>query len=163
MSNQGRVVIAALSLSAAGFVGIAMNEGYTDHAVIPVPGDVPTMGFGSTAGVKLGDTTTPPKALARAFREVVVFESGIKRCVHVPLHQYEYDVYVDFAYNVGLTRFCNSTMVKMLNASDYAGACAQFDKFTFYQGKDCRAPENKRTCGGLVTRRAEARAKCEGR
>jgi len=34
--------------------------------VIPVKGDVPTIGFGTTTGVKLGDTTTPPKALARA-------------------------------------------------------------------------------------------------
>ena len=61
-----RRTVAALTLSAAALVGIVLHEGYTDRAVIPVKGDVPTIGFGTTSGVKLGDTTTPPKALARA-------------------------------------------------------------------------------------------------
>ena len=60
-----RRTVAALTLSAAALVGIVLHEGYTDRAVIPVKGDVPTIGFGTTTGVKLGDTTTPPKALAR--------------------------------------------------------------------------------------------------
>lgn len=65
-----RKTVAALTLSAAALVGIVLHEGYTDHAVIPVKGDVPTIGFGTTTGVKLGDTTTPPKALARAPRAI---------------------------------------------------------------------------------------------
>ncbi|WP_297832981.1 hypothetical protein [Thermomonas sp.] len=56
--------MAALTLSAAALVGIVLHEGYTDRAVIPVKGDVPTIGFGTTTDVKIGDTTTPPKALA---------------------------------------------------------------------------------------------------
>ena len=43
-----RIAVAALSLSAAGFVGILLSEGYTDTAIIPTKGDVPTLGFGST-------------------------------------------------------------------------------------------------------------------
>jgi hypothetical protein len=65
-----RRTVAALTLSAAALVGIVLHEGYTDRAVIPVKGDVPTIGFGTTTGVKLGDTTTPPKALARALTDV---------------------------------------------------------------------------------------------
>lgn len=144
-----RIVIAALSLSAAGFVGIALNEGYTDKAVIPIPGDVPTLGFGTTGGVKLGDKTTPPAALARALQDVNKFEGALKKCVRVPLHQYEYDAYVDFAYNVGPTKFCGSTLVKKLNAGDYAGACAEISRWV-------KQPQ-------LAPRRARQRAKCEGR
>ena len=59
-----RRTVAALTLSAAALVGIVLHEGYTDRAVIPVKGDVPTIGFGTTSGVKIGDTITPPKALA---------------------------------------------------------------------------------------------------
>ena len=55
-----RRTVAALTLSAAALVGIVLHEGYTDHAVVPVKGDVPTIGFGTTAGVKIGDTTKPP-------------------------------------------------------------------------------------------------------
>ena len=51
-----RITVAALSLSAAAFIGLVVHEGYTDRAVIPVTGDVPTIGFGTTGGVKMGDT-----------------------------------------------------------------------------------------------------------
>jgi len=161
-SNGGRLSIAALVLSAAGFVGIALNEGYSDRAITPVPGDVPTIGFGTTEGVKPGDTTTPPKALARALQDVNKYEGAIKRCVTVPLHQYEYDSYVDLAYNVGPGAFCGSTLVKKLNAEDYPGACAEILRWRFYQGRDCSAPENKRLCGGLWTRRQQENARCKG-
>ena len=60
-SPTTRRTVAALTLSAAALVGIVLHEGYTDRAVIPVKGDVPTIGFGTTSGVKIGDTTTPPK------------------------------------------------------------------------------------------------------
>ena len=116
-----RSALAALSLSAAGLVGIALHEGYSDRAITPVKGDVPTIGFGTTAGVKPGDTTTPPKALARALQDVRKFEGALKQCVRVPLHQHEYDAFVSFAYNVGPGAFCGSTLVKLLNAQDYDG------------------------------------------
>ena len=161
-SNGGRLSIAALVLSAAGFVGIALNEGYSDRAITPVSGDVPTLGFGTTEGVKPGDTTTPPKALARALQDVSKYEGAIKRCVTVPLHQYEYDAYVDLAYNVGPGAFCGSTLVKKLNAEDYPGACTEILRWRFYQGRDCSAPENKRLCGGLWTRRQQENARCKG-
>ena len=53
---MNRIQLAALTLSAATLVGIAVHEGYRDTAYIPVPGDVPTIGFGTTGGVKMGDT-----------------------------------------------------------------------------------------------------------
>nr|WP_299146749.1 glycoside hydrolase family protein [uncultured Comamonas sp.] len=107
--------MAALTLSAAALVGIVLHEGYTDRAVIPVKGDVPTIGFGTTTGVKLGDTTTPPKALARALTDVQQFEGALKQCVTVPLAQHEYDALVSFSYNVGGRAFCQSTLVRKLS------------------------------------------------
>lgn len=144
-----RTFIGALTLSAAAFVGLALNEGYTDKAVIPIPGDVPTIGFGTTAGVKMGDHTTPPVALARALSDVNKFEGAVKKCVKVPLYQYEYDTYIDFSYNIGAEAFCDSTLVKKLNALDYAGACAEISRWI-------KQPE-------LKGRRARERAHCEGR
>ena len=125
INRNPRTVIAMLVLSAAGLVGIATNEDYTSSAVIPVPGDVPTIGFGTTEGVKMGDKITPPKALARALADVQKYEGAIKQCVKVPLYQYEYDAYTSLAYNIGVGGFCNSTLVKKLNQEDYADACAQ--------------------------------------
>ena len=157
-----RRTLAALSLSAAALVGIVLHEGYSDRAIIPVPGDVPTIGFGTTSGVKLGDTITPPQALARALVDVQQFEGAIKTCVTVPLTQNEYDAYVSFAYNVGSRAFCQSTLVKKLNLGDFKGACDELLRWRFFQGKDCALPENRRLCGGLVKRREAEYRQCLG-
>ena len=159
-SNRARTAVAALSLSAAGLVALVSHEGYTDTAVQPLPGDKWTVGFGTTGGVKPGDSTTPPKALARALRDVQVFEGALKACVTAPLSQVEYDEYLSFSYNVGSSAFCSSTMVRKLNAGDYTGACNEFSRWTMFQGRDCRIAANR--CGGLVKRRAEAQAACLG-
>ncbi len=162
MNRPSRRTVAALGLSAIGLVSLVLHEGYTDRAVIPVKEDVPTIGFGTTGGVKLGDRTTPPKALQRALQDVQQFEGALKRCVKVPLHQHEYDAYVSFSYNVGGQAFCGSTLVKKLNVGDYAGACAELLRWRFFKGKDCARPENRRLCGGLVKRREAEYRLCMG-
>lgn len=148
-----RFLLPFLSLSAAGLVGLLAFEGYSDKAMIPVPGDVPTIGFGTTEGVALGDKTTPPKALVRALSDVQKFEGALKRCVKVPLHQYEYDAYVSLTYNIGETAFCGSTLVKRLNAGDYAGACNEILRWDYFKGR----PQP-----GLTKRRQGEAAKCRG-
>ncbi|MGB3945214.1 MAG: hypothetical protein WBK76_00015, partial [Candidatus Saccharimonadales bacterium] len=67
--NTVRGGIGAMVLSAAALVGIALHEGYSDKAIVPVKGDVPTIGWGTTGGVKMGDTITPPQALMRALQD----------------------------------------------------------------------------------------------
>lgn len=147
------MAVAALSLSAAGFVGIVAHEGYRDAAYRPVPGDVPTIGFGTTEGVKMGDRTTPVAALERALRDVQKFEGAIKRCVTVPLHQHEYDAYLSLSYNIGAGAFCGSTLVRHLNAREYERACAQILRWDKFNG----AP-----LPGLTRRRQEEYRKCTG-
>lgn len=163
MSDNNRSFIAVLVLSAAGLVGIAVDEGYTQRAVPdPVKGiAVPTIGFGTTTGVRMGDSTTPPKALARALADVQQFEGALKRCVKVPLHQYEYDAYVNLAYNIGPGAFCASSLVKKLNAGDYAGACEAVLQWRFVGPVDCSAAGN-RQCPGLWARRLKTHAQCVG-
>ncbi len=165
--NRTRTTVAALGLSAAALVGLVLHEGYSVRAIIPVPGDVPTLGFGSTTRadgtpVRMGDTTTPPRALARALRDIEQFEGALRTCVTVPLAQHEYDAYVSFAYNVGGRAFCQSTLVKKLNARDYPGACQELLRWRFFQGKDCATAENAGLCGGLVKRRDAEYRQCIG-
>jgi lysozyme len=160
MANEKmRMAIAALSMSAAAFVGIAAREGYTDKAVIPTRGDVPTYGFGTTEGVRMGDRTNPVAALQRALSDVRKYEGALKKCVGVPLHQAEYDVYTDLSYNIGSAAFCSSTIVKRLNTGDYMGACDAILKFKYAGGYDCSTPGNKR-CAGVWTDRLRSHAQC---
>jgi lysozyme len=159
MAINPRIIVASLSLSAAGLVGIALREGYSDEAIIPTKGDVPTIGFGSTSGVRMGDRTTPPRALARAASELdTKYEAAVKRCVHAPLHQAEYDVYVSMAYNIGTNAFCTSTIVKRANAQDYAGACEAILMWKKFGDVDCSKPN--KVCGGLWSDRLRDHAKC---
>ena len=148
-----RTSVAVLTLSAVGFVGVLQYEGYSDRAIIPVPGDRPTIGFGTTEGVKIGDTIKPPQAAARALSDMSKYEGAIKRCVAVPLTQGEYDAYTSLTYNIGGSAFCGSTLVKLLNSGDYAGACAQISRWDI--GPQ-RVP-----LPGLTKRRASERALCE--
>lgn len=150
---MNRTQVASLALSAAALVGIVVHEGYSDRAYIPVPGDVPTIGFGTTDGVKMGDRTTPGKALQRALSDINKFEGALKQCVKVPLFQYEYDAYLSLSYNIGSRAFCTSTLVRKLNASDYAGACREILKWDRFQGKPLP---------GLTTRRQSEFKACMG-
>lgn len=150
---MNRMQLAGLTLSASALVGIALHEDYSSRAIIPVPGDKPTIGFGTTDGVKLGDSITPPKALQRALQDIQQYEGAIKRCVTVPLHQREYDAYTSLTYNIGQTAFCNSTLVRKLNAQDYEGACKEILRWDRFQGKPL---------AGLTKRRQAEFQQCVG-
>jgi lysozyme len=156
-----RIAIAALSLSAAAFVGVLTREGYTDTAIIPTKGDVPTVGFGTTEGVTMDSRTTPVEAAQRALRDVTKFEGAIKQCVEVPLSQEEYDVYVDLAYNIGPKAFCSSTIVRRLNEGKYAQACEHILDWKYVAGFDCSTPGNK-VCYGLWKDRLRVYNQCKG-
>ncbi len=157
--SKARVGIAGLSLSALAFVGILTREGYTDQTVIPTKGDVPTIGFGTTGGVKMGDKTTPVLAAKRALSDVGKFEGAIKQCVKVPLHQTEYDVYTDLTYNIGSGAFCSSSIVKNLNELKYVEACNSILLYKYAAKYDCSTPGNKR-CYGLWVDRQRSHKEC---
>lgn len=148
-----RQTVAALTLSASALVAIVLHEGYRENAYIPVAGDVPTIGFGTTKGVKLGDRTTPEQALRAAHRDLQHFEGAIKNCVTVPLYQYEYDAYTSLAYNIGATAFCGSTLVRLLNQGRYEEACKQILRWDKFQGQPLK---------GLTLRRQDEYRKCIG-
>lgn len=147
-----RVKLAALTLSASALVGIATWEGFSGNAYQDIV-NVWTIGFGSTKGVKSGDTIDPVKALQRKMDDVQKFEGAIKQCVKVPLHQHEYDAYLSLAYNIGPTAFCNSTLVRRLNDQDYAGACREILRWDKAGGKPVR---------GLTLRREAEYKQCIG-
>jgi lysozyme len=139
-----RSAVAALVLSAASLVGIATHEAYRGEAYIPVPGDVPTLGYGATAGVRLGQKTTPERALIRLLADADEHARGVKSCIAVPLYQHEFDAYVSLAFNIGVGAFCGSTLVLLLNSGDYGGACKQILRWNRAGG---------RVLNGLVKRR----------
>jgi lysozyme len=158
-----RTAIGALSLSAAALVALITHEGWTERAVIPVKGDVPTVGPGLTkrpdgSPVQMGDTIKPVEGVQRSLAHIQKDEAGVKRCVTAPLSQSEYDLMVDFAYQYGPSALCNSSIVRLANAGDYAGSCKAYERFRFVAGRDCSVRSNG--CYGVWLRSQERSATC---
>jgi lysozyme len=149
---MGRTKIAMLSASAVALVGLAVHEGYRESAYLDIVG-VPTIGYGTTEGVRLGDRTDPIKALERALSDMQKFEGAIKQCVRVPLYQHEYDAFLSLSYNIGSGAFCRSTLVRKLNAREYKYACDEILRWNKAGGKVVR---------GLVIRREKEHKQCLG-
>lgn len=150
---MSRTVVASLFLSATALVGIAVHEGYRDSAYVPVVGDVATIGFGTTDGVKAGDKITVERALLKLLVDANKFEKAVKTCAPVPMYSYEYNAYVSLTYNIGEGAFCRSTLVKKLNAYDYEGACKEILKWNMFKGQ---------SLAGLTKRRQEEYQQCIG-
>lgn len=163
--NRSRTFVGALALSAAGLIALVAHEGYTDKAVVPVPGDRPTVGFGSTfnpdgSPVRMGDTTTPQKALRMTLAHTGKDELQLKRCVTGVLNQAEYDVLVDFTYWRGRGGACRSEVVRAINRGDHKASCEAYLDLDSRRtaGKDCKDPANR--CRGVWLRAQERHRKC---
>ena len=133
--NKYRTSILALCVSATCLVGIAGFEGYRSDAYRDITG-IPTIGYGETAGVKIGQKTTPDRALAQLLVSANKHADAVRQCVKVPLYQHEFDAYVSLAYNIGPAAFCGSTLVKKLNTGrQYAEACNEILRWNKAGGK----------------------------
>jgi len=163
--SKTRTAIAALAVSAAALVGIAGYEDYRGSAYLD-SGNVPTLGYGATAGVKLGDTTTPARALARLHGDASEHARAIQRCIKAPLFQYEFDAYLSLAYNIGAGAFCRGAppgqppaLIDLINAQRYTEACTRLLQFDKYRNPKTGLLEPLR---GLTNRRQSEYRTCTG-
>lgn len=162
-----RKAVALLSVSAACLLGIYTREGFSPIAEPPLPGDVPTYGYGSTqhadgTPVQNGERITEPEARKLAEWQVRnVYEAGVKKCTRdIKMYQREFDFLVYNAHNFGVPKVCNSGMVREFRSGNYAEGCAYIKKYKYFQGKDCTIKANK--CSGIPKDRERAYKMCMG-
>lgn len=138
-----------MKTSTKGLALIQVAEGFRPNAYI-CPAGVLTIGYGHTGSdVTPGMVITEAQALALLRKDVASFEAAVSALVRVPLTQGQFDALVSFAFNLGAGALKASTLLRLLNGGDYAGAAAQFARWTKGGGK---------ILPGLVKRRAaEAR------
>lgn len=128
---------------------IASSEGLRTVASRD-PVGIPTICFGETRGVQMGDKKTVAECEALLAARIHEFHAGIDRCVTAPMSPQRRAAVVSFAYNVGISAACSSTFVRKLNAGDPT-ACDELRRWVYAKG--IKLP-------GLVTRREEERALC---
>lgn len=113
------------------------------------PAQIPTIAYGKTKGVKLGMKISQSQAEEFLRQDLAEFEEGVKKLVKVPLTDNQFSALVSFSYNLGLGALSKSTLLKKLNAKDYAGAATEFKRWVRGGGK---------VLPGLVKRRAAEKA-----
>lgn len=121
-------------------------------AYLPTPNDVPTIGWGHTKDVKLGDTCTEEQAemyfqadLAKAVRLVNVR----MRQIGIPLSQSMFDALVVLTFNLEIAILSGHTVGDAWARRDYYGMFRGFCLYTKQGANDIR---------GLAIRRAQEMA-----
>lgn len=122
--------VQGMRTSSQGIDLICDFEGYRNKAYDDGVG-VWTIGYGTTrypSGNKVvkGDVISMAQAKEYMAHDLASFESAVNQSVKVPLKQNQFDALVSLTYNIGITAFKNSTLLKMLNSGNLAGAAGQF-------------------------------------
>ena len=112
------------------------------------PAGIPTIGYGHTRGVKLGQKISAAQAEVFLDRDYEEAEDAVKRLITVPLTDNQLGALTSFVFNLGEGRLLGSTLRRKLNSGDYKGAAAEFDKWVYSGGKKLN---------GLIARRAAER------
>lgn len=143
--NGATKLIAAIGVPAAALVVafVQFSEGNRPTPYKDVAG-IQTVCYGSTKNVDPSRTYTQKECEERLINDLTSHAEGVKACVTQPMTTGQLAAFTSFAYNVGVNRFCASTLVEKFNAGDAAGACAELKRWVHAGGKVQR---------GLVIRR----------
>ena len=98
--------------------------------------DTPTIGWGHTLDVKLGDTCTQAQADAWLLADIQNAADTVNRLVTAPLTQEMFDAITDLVYNIGSGNFSSSTMLRLLNQHEFQIAAAEFAKWDRAGGQE---------------------------
>ncbi|WP_413535204.1 lysozyme [Rahnella inusitata] len=132
-----------LKTSAAGLALIADFEGCRLSAYQCSAG-VWTNGIGHTAGVKPQTQISERQAAVNLVEDVMRVEKGITRCMPVAMPQPVYDAVMSFAFNVGVTAACKSTLAFFINKGEWRKACEQLPRWVFVNGVRVTGLERRR-------------------
>lgn len=130
-SNNGIALIKALE-------GCRLTA-YTDIV------GVPTIGYGFTVGVQLGDVMTQQQCDARLVSELRAYEAAVQIATLGECSQNEFDALVCCSWNIGIAGMQGSSMIKAHNRGDKAAAARAFGLWNKAGGK---------VVPGLVRRRS---------
>lgn len=129
---------------------IASYEGLETVAYLD-PVGIPTICFGETRGVQLGQKATPDECRQMLGSRVIEFDNAVHRCLGFSPAPGPRTAFVSLAYNIGPQAFCDSTLVRLAKQGDMEAACDQLDRWVYAKG--VKWP-------GLVRRRAEEKQIC---
>lgn len=113
------------------------------------PAGVWTLGFGETAGVKPGMTCTESEAWDMLLRDLTARTQAVQGMLTLPANENQLGALVSLVYNIGLEAFKKSSVLRLHNAGDFAGAARAFRLWD-----KARVNGKLQVLAGLTARRA---------
>lgn len=123
------------------------------------PAGKPTIGWGHTKGVKMGQRISRQQAEEFLAADMAEAADAVDRLVSVPLTDNQRGALASFVFNLGAPALAGSTLLRLLNAGASRESIGeQFGRWVFatVSGKKTQLP-------GLVSRRAAEKALFLGR
>lgn len=122
-----------------------MTEAYLD------PVGIPTICYGSTRGVEIGDSKTKEECDKLLNDELKEYLKYVDDYIYVPMPDARRAALTSFVYNVGPDAFKKSTLRKLMNEGKTKAACEQLSRWIFAKGRILK---------GLVRRREAEKEMC---
>lgn len=142
--------VSTAKLSKAGADFIRQHEGVRLKAYKPVEGEKGghyTIGYGHYGSDVTKDMRITLSEAERMFdNDIQKYVVAVNKALQVVTNQNQFDALVSLCYNIGISAFTNSTLVKKINKGDYIGASKEFARWN---------KVNKKVITGLVRRRAD--------
>jgi len=91
-----------------------------------------------------GKRYSPEECRAILDSDLVPFAHAVERAVNVPATEYQKAALITFSYNVGVTAFEHSALLRHLNAGRNEQACAGLRQWIYAGGKPWRGLMNRR-------------------
>jgi len=129
---------------------VAQYEGLRTKAYLD-PIGIPTLCYGETLGVSLGDSRTVEECNQMLTVRLGYFAMRVDALIQPEISPQEMAAYASLAYNVGLGAFEKSTLLKKVNAGNRLGACYELPRWNKAGGK---------VLNGLVKRREAEKKLC---
>lgn len=113
---------------------VAREEGLRTKAYLDSVG-IPTICYGETENVQLGDQFTAAECSAMLYGKLGTFAYAVDVSVGPPMKPEFHAALTSWSYNVGLGAMRKSTLIKKANAGDFRGACDELLRWKFAGGK----------------------------
>lgn len=151
MGRNTGIAVAGVMLLAL----LTLDEGVRHEPYRDIAG-VMTVCMGHTGGdIVPGKRYSQAECDALLVKGATKHGRGVLACTKVPLNQNQYEAFTRFTFNVGVKAYCNSSLLKKLNAGDYSGAC---DGLLAWN--KARVNGVLRPVAGLTKRRQSERVQC---
>ena len=129
-------------------------DGHFD-AYMPTKNDVPTIGWGSTKGIKMGMTLTQQECDDRFADEIAEFSTGVAKLVGTAkTTQNQFEAMVSLAYNIGIGTkgFAGSSVLKRHLEGNFEAAATRFGLWNKQAGKDLKGLTRRRAAEATLFR-----------